>query len=102
MESVGQVDLVSVDLSKAFDRVDHGILLEKLRFYGIAEEVVVWIASWLCHRSHRVIIDGDVSDAARVLSGVPQGSVLGPLLFCCMLMTCLRVLFAQCTYMLMI
>ncbi|XP_074616985.1 uncharacterized protein LOC141876332 isoform X2 [Acropora palmata] len=69
------------DFSKAFDTVPHARLLKKLEHYGINELVLGWIRSWLLNRSQRVIIDGASSNEVSVRSGVPQGTVLGPLMF---------------------
>jgi hypothetical protein len=77
----GQVDLVSLDLAKAFDTVDHRLLLHKLSAYGLSTEVLSWIASFLQGRSQRVSVNKCFSSPVDVLSGVPQGSSLAPLLF---------------------
>ena len=69
------------DYSKAFDLVDHQILLQKLSLIGVSGEVCSWIESFLSNRTMRVRVAGELSGAAHVSSGVPQGSVLGPLLF---------------------
>ncbi|MEW8544204.1 MAG: reverse transcriptase family protein, partial [Candidatus Thiodiazotropha sp.] len=77
----GQMDLVILDFSKAFDRVPHQRLLGKLDHYGIRGNTHQWIKSFLSGRSQQVIVDGASSEKAPVISGVPQGTVLGPLLF---------------------
>ena len=75
------MDLVILDFSKVFDRVPHQRLLAKINHYGIQGQTYKWIESFLSDRSQQVIVDGAVSDKAPVVSGVPQGTVLGPLLF---------------------
>ena len=76
-----QVDVGVLDFAKAFDKVPHGWLLSKLQIYGIDGEVAQWIGAFLNDRTQAVIVDGSTSDQAQVHSGVPQGTVLGPLLF---------------------
>ena len=76
-----QVDAIYTDFSKAFDRVDHTLLLRKLKRLGIADPLLSWIRSYLTGRTQYVRINNNVSHSIRVTSGVPQGSHLGPLLF---------------------
>ena len=75
------MDLVILDFAKAFDRVPNRRLLGKLDHYGIRGSTHQWITSFLRQRTQQVIVDGATSEKAPVLSGVPQGTVLGPLLF---------------------
>ena len=72
---------VFLDLKKAFDTVNHNILLKKLSFYGIRGCMQDWFASYLCNRSQSTSITTYVSDRIKISCGVPQGSILGPLLF---------------------
>ena len=74
-------DVLYLDFSKAFDKVDHSILLRKLHQYGIRGKIHQWISSFLRGRTQHVVIDGVASTIIDVISGVPQGTVLGPLLF---------------------
>ena len=76
-----QTDLILLDFSKAFDKVNHLKLLYKLQVHGVQGKTLGWIESFLVGRSQTVVLDGKSSDELPVLLGVPQGSVLGPILF---------------------
>ena len=77
----GQIDVILLDFSKAFDKVPHQRLLHKLTYYGIDGNTNQWVRAFHENRTQQVILDGTTSKSAPVLSGIPQGSVLGPLLF---------------------
>ena len=83
LDSKQQTDLVILHFSKAFDTVPHKKHLFKLSKYGITGNINKWIQSFLVLRKQQVIVEGESSKPCSVDSGLPQGSVLGPLLFLC-------------------
>ena len=76
-----RIDVTVLDFAKAFDKVPHCRLMNKLRTYGIGGDVANWIRAFLNECTQQVVVDGCKSDNAAVMSGVPQGTVMGPLLF---------------------
>ena len=81
-QSEGEISaVIMLDMSAAFDVVDHNILLAKMKLYGFSECSTSWLTSYLTNRSQSVLIDGHLSQPLPVLAGVPQGSILGPLLY---------------------
>ena len=73
-----QTDLILLDFSKAFDRVNHMKLLHKFHQHGVRGNTLSWIKAFLTGRSQTVVLEGESSSEIPVNSGVPQGSVLGP------------------------
>ena len=73
--------MILIDLQKAFDTVNHDILLKKMEFIGFSEETTKWFKSYLSNRKFKVHIKNTFSEPGNLLCGVPQGSILGPLLF---------------------
>ena len=83
---------VFIDLAKAFDTIDHDVLIHKLKHYGVSDDSLLWFKDYFCARKQFVAIDSHRSEELDITCGVPQGSILGPLLFivyindlsCCM------------------
>ena len=75
--------LAVLDFSKACDVAPHQRLLDKLDHYGIRGSTLLWIQNFLTTRTQKIVVDGSFSDIAHAGSGVPQGTVLGPILFLC-------------------
>jgi len=78
-----QTDVIILDFSKAFDTVPHDEILYKLECFGITGTIHTWLKTFLTKRFMQVVVDGEVSQKSTVDSGVPQGTVLGPLMFLC-------------------
>ena len=72
---------IYMDLSKAFDTLDHNILIKKLQYYGVIGTPLNWFQSYLTDRTQYVEVNNESSSLQTILTGVPQGSILGPLLF---------------------
>ena len=83
-----QTDAILLDLTKAFDRVPHLHLCNKLSYYGINDNTLKWIKNFLHGRTQQVVVEGYHSSSINVTSGVPQGTVLARLLFFVILMIC--------------
>ena len=73
--------MILIDLQKAFDTLDHGVFLEKMKYFGFRTSLIKWFKSYLSNRKLLVYIDNVFSEAGTLKYGVPQGSILRPLLF---------------------
>lgn len=81
MMNGGQVEAIYMDLAKAFDRIDHNVLIQKLRTFPINPCLIALLQSYLSNRKQYVCVYGEKSESITPNSSVPQGSVLSPLLF---------------------
>ena len=73
--------MILIDLQKAFDTINHDILISKMKHLGFSKEATLWFKSYLSNRKFKVHINKTFSESGNLLCGVPQGSILGPLLF---------------------
>jgi hypothetical protein len=73
--------IIIMDFAKAFDKVPHKRLLYKIKYFGISEQIINWVKSFLSNRTQTVLLQNMTLPKILVTSGVPQGTVLGPILF---------------------
>ena len=73
--------MILIDLQRAFDRINHEILINKMEFLGFSKDVILWFKSYLSNRKFKVNLNKTFSEPGKLLCGVPQGTILGPLLF---------------------